>query len=64
MDYLTTEVTNDDGKRVSVSLFPSAPLARMRLHPATRNGVVLDVHDLRRLHDGIGEIIDTIEGRP
>lgn len=61
--YPTFEIVSSQDKRLMVSVFPVAPLVRVQLRPAQRDGVVLDIHELRSLHDQLGEVIAELEDR-
>lgn len=51
----------DDDRAVVLTKFPGAPLARIQIMPPSRDGVVLDIYELRTLTDALDGIIDEIE---
>ena len=65
LKHIRARVTGrEDDRAVVLTKFPGAPLARIQVLPPHRDGVVLDIHELRVLADGLDEIIYEIEEAP
>jgi hypothetical protein len=57
-------ITGKEGDRaVVLSKLPMAPLVRVQVLPTSRDGVVLDIHELNDLVDELDALIIEIEGQ-
>lgn len=54
----------DTERALLVTKFPLAPLVRLQVVPHGRDGVVLDIYELRELRDSLDGIITEIEEGP
>ncbi len=52
------KIIGGSDRELRVTKFPNAPLVRFQ---SSRDGVVLDIFELRDLYDILGDIIDEIE---